>query len=492
MRSFVRALLVLAVARPLIAQTGATAPGPVLSLQEAIDLARRNNPAHQQTKSLEDRASAQVRSAYGALLPSLRSSFNGSYREGRPEIVAGQAFGSTSDLLSSSSSLDLFAQYSFSSLNAPRVQRANRAAAQADVANSDALLQSTIVGLYLNVLQSKARAVLQDTLLANTQAQLELARARAAAGAATTLDVRRAEVAVGQQQVQVLTERNNVEINLLRLFQQVGVPQPENVQLVTNFPVEEPKLELNALLGMARAQNPALEASRARERASNVAMSQARSLYTPTLSLSTSLAGNTTHATNFGNLVNDRIAQGQEAYASCLAQDSLFSKIGFPSNAANCDRQLYTPQEISRDRAANDKWPFGMTRNPLGFTIGLSFPIFDGFQREQRVQNAAADRNDARYAVRARELQLTADVTAYHKTLLTAYQTVRLQEQNAQTARQALDLAQERFRVGAATFVDVTQARADFERASTDHINAIYEYHRAYAVLESAVGKKLR
>ena len=53
-------------------------------------------------------------------------------------------------------------------------------------------------------------------------------------------------------------------------------------------------------------------------------------------------------------------------------------------------------------------------------------------------------------------------------------------------------LAQERFRVGANTFVDVVQARADFQRAESDRINAIYEFHRAYATLESAVGRPLR
>ena len=59
-------------------------------------------------------------------------------------------------------------------------------------------------------------------------------------------------------------------------------------------------------------------------------------------------------------------------------------------------------------------------------------------------------------------------------------------------AREALDLAQERFRVGANTFVDVVQSRADYQRAESDRITAIYEFHRAYATLESAVGRPLR
>jgi outer membrane protein len=133
-----------------------------------------------------------------------------------------------------------------------------------------------------------------------------------------------------------------------------------------------------------------------------------------------------------------------------------------------------------------------MSRNPLEFRAQLSIPIFDGFTREQRIQEASAARNDARYNTRARELQLTADVTAGFLNLQTAYQTVQLQEQNRRAAQEALALAQERFRVGANTFVDLAQARADFERAGTDLINAVYEFHRAYATLESAVGRPLR
>jgi outer membrane protein len=69
---------------------------------------------------------------------------------------------------------------------------------------------------------------------------------------------------------------------------------------------------------------------------------------------------------------------------------------------------------------------------------------------------------------------------------------VELQETNSVAAREALSLAEERYRVGASTFVDVAQARADYERAETERINAVYDYHKAFAALESAVGRPLR
>jgi outer membrane protein len=94
--------------------------------------------------------------------------------------------------------------------------------------------------------------------------------------------------------------------------------------------------------------------------------------------------------------------------------------------------------------------------------------------------------------VRAQELRLTADVTAAYTTLVAAYRTVRLQEQNAQAARTNLELAQERYRVGLISLVDLQQTRSDYSTAETNRIDALYEFHRSYAALESAVGRPLR
>ena len=94
--------------------------------------------------------------------------------------------------------------------------------------------------------------------------------------------------------------------------------------------------------------------------------------------------------------------------------------------------------------------------------------------------------------MKSRELQATADVTQGYLNLVTAARTVELQEVNAQRAREELTYAQERYRVGAATFLDVTTASGSFVQAQVDRVNSIYEYHRAFAALEAAVGRPLR
>jgi outer membrane protein len=279
---------------------------------------------------------------------------------------------------------------------------------------------------------------------------------------------------------------------MLRLFQQIGVQQPAGVRLVTSFPVEEPKVQLEELLDMARSQNPALQALRSRERAADVGVARARSQWSPTLSLSTGVGGFAQQLTSINGTIDQARAQTLSSQRSCFTTDSLRRGAGLSSISAQCNSIVFSPAQEALIRDANAKFPFSMSRNPITVNAQLSLDIFNGFQREQRIQEASASRNDARYNVRAQELRLTADVTAAYLNLTTAYQTVRLQEQNQQAAREALALAQERFRVGANTFVDVTQARSDFERAGTDLINAIYDFHKAYAVLESAVGRTLR
>jgi outer membrane protein len=495
MRLVACALLALAPEASALAQARDTSvAGPVLSLQEAISIARRNNPLFLQSRSARQRAGAALRTSYGVLLPDVSTSFSNSYREGRLQFFGGQAFGSTADVISSDASLNVFAQYNGSNLMAPKVQRANLDAAESDLTNADAILRNAVTGQYLNVLAAAARLQLNDTLLANAQAQLDLSQARAAVGAATTLDVRRAEVQVGQARVAVLRERNNVETETLRLFQQLGVEQPANVRLTTELPVTQPNLNLQDLLSNARRQNPAIAAARSREGAATMSVRQARSAYLPTLQLRSGISGFTRHESDIEASIIDERNGRASSRSSCFGTDSLRVKVGLPSISSICNRpQLdFSDATAAQMRADNSKYPFDFTRDPITFQASLSVPIFNGFQREQREQEAEANRTDARYNVRAQELRVTQEVNSGYKNLLTAYEAVQIQTQNSAAAREALALAQERFRVGANTFVDMVQSRADFQRAESDRINAIYEFHRAYATLESAVGRPLR
>lgn len=481
------ALLALVAAAPLGAQ-GRTS----LSLDEALEIARRNNPQYQQAVNGRTRAQAGMRSAYGALLPSADASMGASYREGRPQFFGGVAFGATSDIVSSSWGLSANSRLSLNTFYNIRRANAQLDAADADVDAALYSLRNNVTGQYLLALQTQARASLQDTLVVQQRLQLELAQARAGVGAATSLDVKRAEVSLGQQEVAALRARNTAEVERLRLFQQLGVPMPEDLELSADLPMPPTTFQLSDLLTTARQSNPALRATLARERVAVAGVKSARGEYTPTLSFSASVGAFTQRQQDIGIELQRQEAATLSARSNCFTTDSIRVGAGMPSIAGQCSAIVWTPEREQAIRDANNQFPFDFTRQPYNLSVGISLPLFDGLGRETRLQQANAERRDAQYSVRRQELQLTADVTSALVTLQAARRATELQERNAATAREALQLAEERYRVGANTFVDLTTARAEYERAETDRIDAVYELHRAYAALENAVGRTLR
>ncbi len=434
MRLLWSALLVLGAVSTAAAQT---APSTTLSLDEALSIAEKNNPQYLQAITGRTRAQAGMRAAWGNLFPSADASVGASYREGRQQFFGGVPIGASVDIVSSSWGLSANQRLSWGTFTNIKRAGASLDAAEAELVAARFTLRAGVTAQYLLALQTEARAALQDTLVVQQRLQLELAQARAGVGAATSLDVKRAEVGLGQQEVAALRARNTAAVERLRLFQQLGAEIPEGAVLDGQLPMTAPDFQLNDLLANARRSNPTLLAVQARQRVADAGVRSARGEYTPTLSLNASVGGN---------------AQA-------------------PADSA---------------------FPTDFERNPYNLSLSVSIPLFDGLGREQRLQEAHASRADANYNLRRQELALTADVTSALVTVQSAHRAVELQERTAATAREALQLAEERYRVGANTFVDLTTARAEYERAETDRIDAVYEFHRAFAALENAVGRTLR
>ena len=472
--------------------TASNAAGPALSLEDAVAAARRNNPGYLVSENGRRRAQAALLGANGALLPSLNLSLGNGFREGRQQFFAGQAFGNTAGTLSSNWQADGRLDLSFGIGANRRAARAGVQAAEADIGSAGATLRANVTQQYINALQQDARVRLQDTLLVTARAQLELARARAQVGVGTVLDVRRAEVTVGQTEVARLQAQNQAEVERLRLYQQMGVEPRFDAQLTTGFALTPLPATLPDLLAQARQGSPALNAFRARERSAQLNVRAAQSQYLPTLSLSGNVGGFTQSLTDLDQTITQRQQGAAFQLADCQNRQQLYQRNGLPF-LDNCSRYQFTDQSIADAvRSGNRTYPFSFTRNPYNISAFISLPVFNGFQREQQIQTAAAEERDAEFRRRQQELQLSADVTASYRTLLTDARAAELQQRNSQVAREALILAEERYKVGASTFIDVLQARGDFERAQNDYITAVYQYQRDFATLENAVGRPLR
>ena len=157
-----------------------------------------------------------------------------------------------------------------------------------------------------------------------------------------------------------------------------------------------------------------------------------------------------------------------------------------------CGSGQLTADQIDAIRASNNQFPFKFNQQPDGVSATLSLPIFNNFQREAQVEQARVARDNAAYDVRARNLQLTTDVTQAYLNLVTAAKTVQLQEQNAQ--RPPKSSRSPKRATGSARRRSSTSPRraARTNRRRSPASTAIYDYHKAFAALENAVGRPLR
>jgi len=476
----------------LVSQT-VTAQAPAsLTVDEAVSIARRNNPLFQQATNASRSANMNVRAAYANLLPSLSAQMNGRYQKTGQQFFNGIPLESSSDVIQSSYGIGLNYQLNSGVIFAPKLFASQRDAAEADVTGGAELLRATVTQFYILTLQAQARAALADSLLATTKGQLDLAKARNAVGSVSILDVRTAEVNYGRAEIAALQAKNIAEVQMLRLFEQMGVMAPtSDVTLTTRFPITSVTFRLDSLKQLARTSNPGLLALRSRETASVAQLRAERGNYLPSLFFSTGWGGNASRFADGQTLVDRAAASRVSGLTNCIEFDSLRVGAGLPS--LNCAASpAYQPLSQAEADAILAGNKLDWTKAPRSYSVSLSLPIFDNLNRERSVQLAQIGRENARFGVKGREVKLDADVTEAYLNLQAAIQTTRLQDINAQAAREALTFAEERYRVGAATFLDVTTARGNFETAQIDRVNAIYDYHRSFAALENAVGRPLR
>src|SRR5881628_1598984 len=224
-------------------------PAPAnLSLADALALARANNPAYRQT--IHDRSPAGwgVRNAWSSLLiPSLTASGAIGYSGPGQQRFLTTDFSQSVSTRSSSYSFDLNWQLSGETLTQPGLKKAQLNAADADVTGAENGLVTLVTTQYLTVLQARDNAGVARQELARNEEFLKLAQARYEVGRASLIDVRQAQVARGTAHVTLLRAETAVQVEKLRLFQQMGVTPPVDVtaiQLTDSFAVQTPGWQL--------------------------------------------------------------------------------------------------------------------------------------------------------------------------------------------------------------------------------------------------------
>ena len=465
-----------------------------LSLADAIASARVKNPAFREVQNNRGPAAWGVRNAYSSLfVPSFAVSGGMSYTGPGSQTFLTQSFSQSVSTVSSFYDLGLSWQFSGVTMSQPGLAKAELRAADADITGAENILITGVKQQYLTVLQAMATADLARRTVARNEEFLKLANARYGVGQATLIDVRQAQVARGQAEVALLRAQTVVSVEKLRLIEQMGVTPPldvATVQLTDTFAVQTPEWQLNDLLTMAAEQNPSLKALRAREGAAAWGVRAATSSYGPALSVSAGWSGITQQFTNVDPIIFAGQAAFANQHAECQENNTIRASAGLAPN--DCSGFVWGASNEQAVRDRNSVFPFDFTKQPFQARLTVTWPIFNNFSRELNVSNARTQHNDLEERVRARGLAVQTDVSQAFLVLQSAYRTVGLQDTNRVAAREQLQLATERYRVGSGTFFELLDAQIAALRAEQDAVNATYDYHKALAVLEAAVGRSLR
>lgn len=470
---------------------------PSLSLAEAIQIAQRNNPLLQADLNNTDVADWNIKAAYGALIPSASASSSFSW-QGSGEQQVGSVtltelgFGNQPSYYFSSYRLGLSYTLDGRILMALPQAKADR---EAQVAQGNASAAQTVfrvTGAYLDVLrQDEALAVARQEL-ERAQGNLRLAQGRLEVGSGTALDARQAEVAVGRARVSVLVSENAVRTGKFRLAQQMGLDPQDSFEMTTHFELTEPRWDESELVSIALERNPSLVGLRATQKVQNYSVKMARSAYLPTLSFSAGTSGFAREASNPDYLVAQAQGSALGRIAQCEATNDLYSRLADPLPMTDCSRYLFTEAQRLSVIKQNNAFPFDFTRQPPSAALAISLPIFQGRRRQRDVEAARVAEADLRYQVRNAELALKADIASGLANLRTSYEAALIEEENQVWADEQLRLAQERYRLGSATFLELVEAETVKAGADRDRIAAIFAYHDALASLESVVGTSLR
>lgn len=506
---FMRRAVILALLPGMLVAQGAGGIPRQLSLAEALELASRNSPTYQQVLNDADPAAAQVRAAYGSLLPSLNSSGTLGYSRAGSQRFADQIFSQGSSTISSNYNISASWGISYAKLLAPKQGKANQRAVEENIAAQEANLTYDIVSQYLAALRAAANVDVAIQQVARNQDFLTQAQAQFNVGRGNMVDVRQAEVAKANSDLQLLRAREQQTAARIELVRRIGLPIEGDIDqlvLTESFALTEPAFEVATLQAQARSRNPQLRAADARQEAAALGVSSARSEYLPSFSISTGLSGFTQQFTNTGPQIQSALGGAQGQAQNCAFQNGILDRLTSPHPSPNggiipdCNAfagldasgTALLPEVEQQIRDANTGWPFSFTRSPWSISFGVSLPLFDGFSRASRVSAARAQEDDARESLRFERLRIDAGVRLGVLGVNTAWQAARIADGNRALAAEQLSLAQQRYQIGSGTALEVADAQNAVTQSEATYVQSIYDYHTAVAELELTVGSPLR
>jgi outer membrane protein len=409
-----------------------------VTLTEATQLAVRDQPAMVQARQDVRVADFGVRQSLAAFLPSLSSTLNTSKSGGNRVNQFGQPVAVASYYSSSlgiNLNWDVFTGFR---------RGANRRAANATSDQRDATLQrqqyATVLATQQAFFAALANAELvgvQESRVRAAEEQLKLTTERLRLGATTRSDSLRARVEYGNAQLALITAQNNLRTSQAALARQIQIDGLVTPAVDSSLFARLAPLDTAALMREALSAAPVVREADAAVNASHAVRNANRSTYFPTFTLTS----------------------------------------GYTWAAG-------TPSTVS---------PFAGAYAG-GWNVGLrgSFTIFNNLTRESNLITAEANEQSAIARQRDARLSVTTSLTQYTAALSAAAARIDVATVSVSAAEEDLRMQRERYRLGAATILEVLTSQATVDQAHVDLVQARYDYLVARAQIEAVVGHPLQ
>src|SRR6266436_253075 len=146
----------------------------------------------------------------------------------------------------------------------------------------------------------------------------------------------------------------------------------------------------------------------------------------------------------------------------------------------------------NRQGAGSPSFPlFNNYPETFSWRFGVSWTLFNGFSREANQVSASVNRDIAEARAADTRRQVNALITQELAALSTAVEQINIARDNLAAATEDLRVQNERYRVGAATILDLLTSQAALTQAQVNVVQTRFNYLIARAQVEAVVGRML-
>ena len=126
----------------------------------------------------------------------------------------------------------------------------------------------------------------------------------------------------------------------------------------------------------------------------------------------------------------------------------------------------------------------------FGFVgLRLQMPVFDGFQRHYRIQEAKLQLMKAQNELENTQSAIQLQVQQTKTALLNQLNKLKTQKKNMELALKVLEQARKKYYTGVGSNIEVIQAESDYKTARINYYNALLEAYNLFIDYKYSIGK---